>query len=119
MANRVGRWAWMFALLLTGCPTTPYQKDSMWNGVRGGYRDKQVAPGVYELRFTATSYTSTEQLIAHWRRRAAELCAPRGYSAQPAYKNEMQMANMINGIPIMMSQPVVSGTVHCEDSAAE
>lgn len=56
-------------MLLTAC-ATPYQA----RGLRGGYEDHQLAPGVFSISVTGNSYTSADTMRVHVRRRAMELC---------------------------------------------
>ena len=56
---------------------TPYQP----RGFNGGYADRQIAEGVYRIRFHGNIHTPASLAREHWNRRARELC-PYGYDQE-------------------------------------
>lgn len=63
----------LVALVATGC-VTPYQRV----GLRGGYRDMEVSPGIYNITVNGNAFTSLETLEEHFHRRAKEICESKG-----------------------------------------
>lgn len=43
-------------------------------GFRGGYRDFEAQPGLHFVSFQGNGFTSRDEVIAGWHKRAAELC---------------------------------------------
>lgn len=66
------------ALSLLGC-ATPYQKASLLNLSGGGYTDRQLEPGLYEIEFSGTPATPLATVEAYWHQRAKELCGSADY----------------------------------------
>ena len=62
------------ALGLVAC-ATPYQP----HGYTGGYKDRQLAPGVYWVGVNGNGYTSQSTLVSYMQRRGLELCNSAGY----------------------------------------
>ncbi len=68
------------ALALTSCQTaTPYQPISSAAPSRGGYSDRRIAPGVWQVSFSGNSLTSRATVEGYLLYRAAELTLQQGY----------------------------------------
>ncbi|MFQ6613143.1 MAG: hypothetical protein ACE5D2_08615 [Fidelibacterota bacterium] len=61
-------------LLIWSC-ATPYRPK----GLLGGYSDKQVAEGVFEVRFEGNQHTSAQKVQTYLLYRSAELALEQGY----------------------------------------
>ncbi len=60
--------------MLLGC-ATPYQRM----GLRGGYRDTEVAPGVVRIEVKGNAFTDVDTLENYFHQRAVAICRPRSY----------------------------------------
>ncbi|MBI2058915.1 MAG: hypothetical protein HYT87_04015 [Nitrospirae bacterium] len=58
-----------------GCPT-PYEEA----GLRGGYRDLQIKPGVFYVQVNGNGFTPEITLVGYFHQRAGELCRRAGFS---------------------------------------
>ena len=103
-------------LASVGCAaTTPYQKESAFNLLVGGYADQRISDSEYSLVYRGTIHTSYEELESMWNRRASELC-PSGYEKEIKSTERPQdystyAAGVIISNTIML--PTVEGTVQC------
>lgn len=61
-------------LTVAGC-ATPYQRM----GIRGGYRDTEVAPGIVRIEVKGNAFTSVDTLEDYFHQRAVAICRPRNY----------------------------------------
>lgn len=61
-------------LTIAGC-ATPYQRM----GIRGGYRDTEVAPGIVRIEVKGNAFTSVDTLEDYFHQRAVAICRPRNY----------------------------------------
>lgn len=107
-------FSFLACLFLVGCATpTPYQK----NGLLGGYKDKKVSDGVYEVEFQGNGYCTLELVKEYALRRAEELCGSPDFkhNIQSALETEhggTYAAGMI--IPLSVQKPKARGTVWCK-----
>lgn len=62
------------ALLLAAC-TTPYQR----HGLAGGYSEKKLDTGIYQVAFSGNGYTSRDTVYRSWLYRCAEITVQQGY----------------------------------------
>ncbi len=98
-------------MLLCSCATGyhPYT----WNG---GYKDKELEPGSYEIYFVGNGPTSIEDVTKFWHQRANELC-PSGYDY--TYYDNKNKTNQIwvpagaVAVPIFVSYPEITGIARC------
>lgn len=70
------------ALLVAGCATTgstPYQPVSASNAAAGGFSDRRIADGDYQVTFAGNHLTSRETVESYLLYRAAELTLEQGY----------------------------------------
>jgi hypothetical protein len=107
-------------LAISGCARmvaweTPYDKESAWDKV-GGYSDKQIGEGEFELTYKGNSVTSIEKIDQYWHRRAEELC-----KGEYTFEKSNNMTNKDSAVmagstytPVSLSIPVVAGTVTCK-----
>jgi hypothetical protein len=68
----------LWLLSMAGCATA-YQPLSF----TGGYTDRPLATGQYEVAFYGNGYTHREDVLAHFDRRASELCNGEPYYGTP------------------------------------
>jgi SAM-dependent methyltransferase len=61
--------ALLLALTTSGC-ATPYQP----HGLRGGFSNVEVRPGLHYVAFDANALLAPSTVLAYWHRRAAEIC---------------------------------------------
>lgn len=109
-AKRLSKFAWV--LLLTGCATA-YQPM----GPTGGYKDREIGPGKYELFFLGNGLTSADQVEKYWHQRAAELCK-NGYKHSYAGSREYTVHSTastggVMTIPIVVNTPQLLGIIEC------
>ncbi|MCC7412737.1 MAG: hypothetical protein IT495_14080 [Gammaproteobacteria bacterium] len=111
-------FALLVAPLVAGCVrTTPYQREGAFNWKPGGYRDSEISPGRYEVKFTGNARDEPGKLLAMWHRRARELCESDSYAADVAEKREIQTTIIPAGtifVPVTSEIAVVTGTVTCD-----
>ncbi|CAI3801875.1 CC0125/CC1285 family lipoprotein [Rheinheimera sp. MM224] len=110
-------------LAISGCARmvaweTPYDKESAWDKV-GGYSDKQIGEGKFELTYKGNSVTSIEKIDQYWHRRAKELC-----NGEYTFEKNNNMTNKDSAVmagstytPISLSIPVVAGIVTCKTNS--
>ncbi|MBX3663813.1 MAG: hypothetical protein KF804_15285 [Burkholderiales bacterium] len=67
-----------FALSVSGC-VTPYQKDSPWNAVVGGYSDYRLDENTFVVSFRGGNPTPTANLGPYLLYRCAEVTAEAGF----------------------------------------
>lgn len=65
----------MGCVSVCGCFATPYQKF----GMRGGYSDEQVEPGVFRVSFRGNGFTDAEKVKLFLQYRCAEVTLQNGY----------------------------------------
>ena len=65
----------LLSLMLGAC-ATPYKP---FTAIKGGYAEKQLGEGVYEVTFKASVYTPQEQVKSHALLRSAEIAKANGY----------------------------------------
>jgi len=100
------------ALLLTACATA-YQPF----GPTGGYKERELEPGKYELYFLGNGLTSAQEVERYWHKRAAELCKSgykHSYSDEKTFtaRNYVPAAGAI--VPIAVSTPQLLGIIECK-----
>lgn len=71
--KRIVGAAWAIGLAV-GC-STPYQRM----GIRGGYRDTEVAPGIVRIEVRGNAFTDLDTLEDYFHQRAVAICRPRNY----------------------------------------
>lgn len=107
--------------LLSGCVThtaTQYQplKENE------GYQDRQIRPGTYEIEVRGNNITTHETLVAHFHRRAQELC-PMGYACDVSSRitTHITDGHLIRGpvyIPRQVyNSPYVTGEITCKKTS--
>lgn len=110
---------WAFSLMvvtLASC-ATPYQKM----GLTGGFSEKEVDSGQYELYYLGNGATSWEQVEVYWHRRASELCAG-GYTHIYTDTDSKTSETWVSAggvyVPVTATYPQVSGVVTCTKTDA-
>lgn len=99
--------------VIAGC-ATPYQPS----GFTGGYKDKELSAGKYEVYYLGNGVTSLETVTEYWHRRASELCQGKKYQYQygdsTSVTNETVVAAGSGFVPVSVSYPQLSGTIECQ-----
>ena len=102
----------LVVLILTGCATA-YQPK----GLTGGYKDKEISPGKFEVYFLGNGVTSFEKVTEYWHKRAGELCQGKKYTYEYTDTKSLNSSTVIASagtfVPISMSYPQLLGVVEC------
>lgn len=69
-------------IYLSGC-VTPYQRQ----GFAGGYVDRKLGPGEYQIQVNGNGFTGQWTLEGHFHRRARELCTLEGFQSYESNVN--------------------------------
>jgi hypothetical protein len=72
--ERANKFLLAACLLVAGCTPDPVEYVAASNNTSGGYRDRMIARGVYEIQVTGNSEKDTANLRKYFDRRATELC---------------------------------------------
>ncbi|MDX2321302.1 MAG: hypothetical protein QNK26_12000 [Moritella sp.] len=100
----------VMSLTMAGC-TTDYEAY----GSTGGYKDKEISAGKYEVYFLGNGITSDETVSKFWHLRAKELCG--GEYIYEYTDTNIQDYTIHAGAapPLNLSYPQVSGVVECKN----
>lgn len=96
-------------LWLSGC-ATPMQKSGFWNGVGGGYSEKQIQDDLWRVGYTGNGFTTYETVQTYWLYRCASLAGERGYAG----------FEILSDVRLTLSLPASewTGEAHMEKSHA-
>lgn len=86
-------------------------------GASGGYQDRQIEPGVYEVFFSGNGGVTQEQGEQYWHRRARELCGGAyDHTFEGSGKEAFSMMLPVGGlmVPVSGTHPKIRGTVRCK-----
>ena len=105
---------------LQGCSlATPYQTKGM-HGVGGGYEDRKIDEHTFWVSYEGNGWTSPEQVLAFWQKRASELCGgpPKEIKNARADKtitmlSATRLPSAIVFIPVSSTWPTIEGTITC------
>jgi hypothetical protein len=82
------------------CACSPYHdlKDGR-SILGGGFKDQEVAPGLFGImvKSNASLWTTHDAVHETWSKRAAELCAPDGYTELAAQDLENELPSTTGG----------------------
>jgi len=104
-------------ILFTGCVSTvmfcgcatPYQKM----GLTGGFRDKQLEPGVYSVLFAGNGYINPNTVSKYMLYRTAEITVENGYDyfafIMDRGRTDVTWTYVGNGISVAVPKPSSEG----------
>lgn len=95
-----------------GCgASTPYKKF----GFGGGYKEKEISEGVYELYYAGNGFSTLEEIRELWLLRAADTCEGSAYEYRitSGGKNSYDVYAGA-AIPMTVKFPEVEGIVRCK-----
>lgn len=99
----------MIPLVMSGC-TTGYESY----GLTGGYQDKEISPGKYEVYFLGNGITTDETVSKFWHLRAKELCGGE-YVYEYTDENIQQYTIHTGAAPLNLTYPQILGIVQCKN----
>lgn len=105
---------------LSGCSAIPpYQKA----GFGGGYKEKEISNGVYELYYGGNGFATLDGVRTVWHRRAGELCKGGKYKHEFTFDGKNSYGNTFYTggvfVPVSFNFPEIIGIVACDESAAK
>lgn len=105
----------VLVLFLSACSSVPPYQEF---GFGGGYKDKEISSGIFELYYAGNAFASVDGVRQAWHKRATELCTPLPYKADFTFdgKQHYDMYTGVSFMPIGMSFPEVIGVVTCQSS---
>ena len=95
-------------LILTGCSST-YGKYSWFSG--DGYEEVRLGDGIYNLTYRGNGFTSNQQVLSLWNRRAKELCKGKPYTAK--LKEGFDGKTNVR-FSVAYTYPKIIGRLNCE-----
>lgn len=106
--------------LLSGCSAIPPYQEA---GFGGGYKEKGISNGVYELYYGGNGFATLDGVRAAWHRRAGDLCMGGKYKHEFTFDGKKSYGNTFYTggafVPISFNFPEIIGIVACEESAAK
>lgn len=119
------RVALSVALILTGCASSHNLRTDGFNPLGGGFAEKELRPGLFELRATGNfaPWPSLSAARATWKRRADQLCGENAYaelvtSQDAGYRGELTYYDLRSHVPISMPKfnTTMTGYILCDAS---
>ncbi len=90
----------MLSLSLLGCTiATKYQSLNSLESLTGGYAERKISPGIWEVDFVANGDTTYETAQTYWLYRCAELTLSKGYQGFEIV-SDLRLTQMNSGVPM-------------------
>jgi len=102
----------MISLLLSACSTISHGPFRETMGY-GGYKEKQVNEGTYQLEYYGDKGNSYVDVISHFNLRAAELCGSEEFTGTPRVSINRNCGKSGGGLSNCGSYPVARGEISC------
>lgn len=100
------------SILVSACSSVPPDQEF---GFGGGYKDKEVSHGVYELYYAGNGFATLEGVKEAWHRRASQLCGGDKYEHEFSFDGtkNYDIYSGVSFMPVTMGFPEVIGIVRC------